>query len=103
MTIQILKSKIKNIKVTRGTIDYDGTICLPLDLMEAANIKEHEQVEVINSVNGNRQCLFVKESDSVIVPFTLAGVGHTISIMSTVTVPLDEPFNDPIIKDYSKE
>ena len=101
MTTKVLKSKINNLLVSRGTIFYDGSICLPKDLMESANLMEHEKVEVINIKNGNRETLFVRESEDVVVPFKLAAVGSIITVMSTVTVPIDEYHNQPLIVDLN--
>lgn len=50
----MLKSKIHRAKVTEANINYSGSITIDRDLLEAANIYEHERVQVVNVTNGAR-------------------------------------------------
>jgi aspartate 1-decarboxylase len=50
----MLKSKIHRATVTGSDLNYVGSITIPTDLLEAANILEHEQVHVVNVTNGAR-------------------------------------------------
>lgn len=52
--IQILKSKVHRATVTEANIDYVGSLTMDLDLMEAANMIEHEKIQVVNVNNGER-------------------------------------------------
>jgi len=54
MLIEILKSKIHRAVVTEANINYVGSITIDEDLMNAANIIEHEKVQVVNINNGER-------------------------------------------------
>lgn len=54
MLIQLLKSKIQELVVSESSTDYPGSICLPEELMKAANIRQFELVYVNNKTNGNR-------------------------------------------------
>ncbi len=54
MQIQVLKSKIHRVKVTEANLNYIGSLSIDLDLMEAANIIEHEKVQIVNMNNGER-------------------------------------------------
>jgi aspartate 1-decarboxylase len=54
MFIEILKSKIHRVFVTEVNINYQGSITIDEDLMDAANIVEHEKVQVLNYNNGER-------------------------------------------------
>ena len=54
MYIEILKSKIHRVTVTRANLNYIGSITVDRDLMEAAGIFEGEKVSVVNVSNGNR-------------------------------------------------
>jgi aspartate 1-decarboxylase len=54
MFIEILKSKIHKAFVTEVNINYQGSITIDEDLMDAANIVEHEKVQVLNYNNGER-------------------------------------------------
>ena len=52
--IQILKSKVHRATVTEANIDYVGSFTMDADLMEAANMLEHEKIQVVNVNNGER-------------------------------------------------
>lgn len=54
MFIRILKSKIHRVKVTEADLNYVGSITIDEDLMDAANLMEHENVDVLNVNNGER-------------------------------------------------
>jgi aspartate 1-decarboxylase len=54
MFIEILKSKIHRVFVTEVNINYQGSITIDEDLMDAANLVEHEKVQVLNYNNGER-------------------------------------------------
>ena len=49
-----LKSKIHRATVTESNIDYAGSLTIDSALMELADIKEFEQVHVLNLKNGER-------------------------------------------------
>lgn len=59
MSINILKSKIHTVKVTEANVDYNGSITVDADLLDAANIKKYEQVYINNAVNGSRIMTYV--------------------------------------------
>jgi len=48
------KSKIHRARVTEANLNYEGSVTLDADLMEAADILPHEQVQVLNVMNGQR-------------------------------------------------
>lgn len=50
----ILKSKIHRAHVTETDIDYEGSIAIDQNIMEAADILPFEQVQVLNLNNGAR-------------------------------------------------
>ena len=54
MQIQILKSKIHRVVVTEANLNYVGSLTLDEDLMDAANLIEHEKIQVVNVNNGER-------------------------------------------------
>ena len=51
--IEMLKSKIHRATVTDANLNYEGSITICSELMEAANIREYEKVSVVNLHNGN--------------------------------------------------
>ncbi len=54
MVIEILKSKIHRAVVTQADLHYQGSITIDEDLMDAANMIEHEKVHIVNVNNGER-------------------------------------------------
>lgn len=54
MQIEILKSKVHRVVVTEANLSYVGSLTLDEDLMDAANMIEHEKITVVNANNGER-------------------------------------------------
>jgi aspartate 1-decarboxylase len=50
----MLKSKVHRATVTGSDLNYVGSITMDSDLLEAADIREHELVHVLDIDNGNR-------------------------------------------------
>ncbi|WP_194421234.1 aspartate 1-decarboxylase [Microbacterium abyssi] len=50
----MLKSKIHRATITGSDLNYVGSITIDADLLEAADILEHEQVHVLDVDNGAR-------------------------------------------------
>ena len=59
----ILKSKVKKLFISSSSIHYNGSIALPDEIIEAANLKIFEQVHVNNLTNGNRIITYVIRSN----------------------------------------
>ena len=54
MNRTMLKSKIHRCRITGSDLNYVGSITVDPDLLEAADILEHEQVAVVDVDNGAR-------------------------------------------------
>lgn len=54
MWIEILKSKIHRATVTDANLNYEGSITIDEDLIDAASMRVHEKVAVVNNNNGER-------------------------------------------------
>jgi aspartate 1-decarboxylase len=50
----LLKGKIHRATVTDRSLDYEGSITIDEDLMDAVGLLPHEQVQVYNVSNGQR-------------------------------------------------
>ncbi len=50
----VFKSKIHRATVTEANLDYEGSISVDQDLLDAADILENEQVHVWDVTNGTR-------------------------------------------------
>ena len=54
MQIQILKSKVHRAVITEANLNYVGSLTLDENLMDAANMIEHEKIQIVNVNNGER-------------------------------------------------
>jgi aspartate 1-decarboxylase len=54
MNRTMLKSKIHRCRITDSDLHYVGSITVDEDLLDAADIREHEQVHVVDVDNGAR-------------------------------------------------
>lgn len=54
MQIEILKSKVHRAVITEANLNYVGSLTLDENLMEAANMIEHEKIHIVNVNNGER-------------------------------------------------
>lgn len=97
MKIQILKSKIHRAKVTQAELNYVGSITLDEDLMEAANLIENEQVQVLNIANGERFETYVIKGERGSQTVCLNGpaarkvqVGDLVIVVSYASMDFEE-------------
>lgn len=70
MQLTLLKGKLHGATVTDANLNYEGSIGIPRDLMDAAGLLPHEQVDVLNFANGARLTTYVLEYP--------AGSGHIV-------------------------
>ncbi len=54
MRLTAFKSKIHRVRVTEADLNYEGSVTVDADLLDAADILVHEQVQVLNVMNGER-------------------------------------------------
>jgi aspartate 1-decarboxylase len=54
MHITLLKSKLHHARVTHSELEYEGSCAIDGRLLEAAHIREYEQIQIYNLDNGER-------------------------------------------------
>jgi aspartate 1-decarboxylase len=59
----MMKSKIHRARVTDLNIDYEGSVTVDRNLMQAADILPYEQVHVLNVNNGERFSTYAIEGE----------------------------------------
>lgn len=64
--LHLFKAKIHRATVTHADLDYEGSVTISGELMDAAGIVEHEQVHIWNVTRGTR-----------LVTYTLRGDDHS--------------------------
>jgi len=50
----MLKSKLHRVRVTHSELDYEGSCAIDETLLEAADIREYQQIDIYNVNNGER-------------------------------------------------
>jgi aspartate 1-decarboxylase len=65
----MLKSKLHRVHVTHSELGYEGSCAIDETLLEAANIREYEQIHIYNVTNGERFSTYaiLGERDSGII------------------------------------
>lgn len=58
----LFKSKIHRAVLTGADLEYEGSVAIDRDLLEAADLVPHEKVQVLNLENGSRLETYVIEA-----------------------------------------
>ena len=97
MQIELLKSKIHRVKVTEADINYVGSITIDEDILDAANMLDHEKVSVVNVNNGERLETYIIKGERGSGVICLNGpaarkcqVGDIVIIISYCTMDFEE-------------
>ncbi len=59
MQRHLMKSKIHRATITSADLHYEGSLTVDEDLLDAADLLEHEEVQVVNVNNGARFSTYV--------------------------------------------
>ena len=96
----ILKSKIHRAKVTEADLNYEGSITIDRNLMDAAGLLPYEKVDIYNITNGERFSTYVIEGERGSGTICLNGaaarkvqVGDLVIIACYVTMTEEEARN----------
>lgn len=54
MQLTLLKAKLHQARVTHSELEYEGSCAIDSDLLDAAGIREYEQIHIYNLANGER-------------------------------------------------
>ncbi len=102
--IEILKSKIHRATVTETSLDYEGSITIDRNLMDAAGLVQYEAVEVYNITFGTRFKTYAIEGrrGSGLICINgaaarLASVGDLVIVVSFRFVDEDAERPEPVI------
>ena len=96
-----LKSKIHRATVTESNLDYVGSLTIDACLMELADIKEYEQIQVLNITNGNRLTTYAisgKRNSGIIC--TNGAASHQIKKGDLVIIVSYTQLNEEEIKNF---
>lgn len=82
----LLKSKIHRATLTGTDLDYEGSIAIDLDLLDAADILPGEQVQVLNLNNGERLITYAIEAPAGSGTMMLNGPAARLAVPGDVVI-----------------
>ncbi len=92
--IHLFKSKLHRATVTHADLEYEGSVTISAELLDAAKIREHEQVHIWNVTRGTRMVTYALrgDEDSGVVCINgaaahLASPGDKVIISTFAEVP----------------
>ncbi len=84
----MLKSKIHRARVTQVNVDYEGSITIDKNLMEAADLLPYERVDVLNINNGARFGTYVIEGNRGSGQICLNGAAARLAAKQNILIIL---------------
>ncbi len=97
----MLRAKIHRAAVTQRDLKYEGSCGIDEDLLDAANIREFEKIELYNVNNGERFSTFAirgeRGSGEISLNGAAARLAHLGDLMIICTYA---PLSEPIVKTY---
>ena len=100
MLVTLMKAKLHRATVTQADLDYEGSIAIDMDLLDAAGIYPHEQVDVLNITNGARFTTYAIEAPRGSRMFGINGAaarlaekGDPIIVIAYCQMPAEEARN----------
>lgn len=108
MLFNFLKSKIHHGVITEANVDYEGSLTVDVELMEACGMRPYERVTVVDLSNGNRFDTYLIEGQrgSRVMcanggAALLTSVGNPVIVMCYALVSqqdLDDGFKPNVIR-----
>ena len=62
MLLTMMKAKLHRATVTQADLEYEGSIAIDRDLLDASGILPHERVDVLNITTGDRFTTYAIEA-----------------------------------------
>lgn len=82
----MLKSKIHRATVTHVNLDYEGSITIDPELMDAADLYPFEKVEIFNINNGARFSTYVIEGERGSGVIGLNGAAARLAVVKDLVI-----------------
>jgi aspartate 1-decarboxylase len=100
MLLTMLKAKLHRATVTGADIDYEGSIAIDRDLLDASGLLPHEQVDVLNISTGGRFTTYAIEAPRGSREIAVNGAaarlvekGDKVIIVAYCQIPADQARN----------
>ena len=84
----VLKSKIHRARLTGTDLDYEGSIAIDRDLLDAADMLPGEQVHVLNLNNGERMVTYAIEAPAGSRTIALNGPAARLGLIGDLVIVL---------------
>jgi len=100
----MLKSKLHRVRVTHSELHYEGSCAIDETLLEAADIREYQQIEIYNVTNGERFTTYAirAERDSGIISVNGAAA-HKASPGDIVIIAAYAVYNEIELQKYAPQ
>jgi aspartate 1-decarboxylase len=101
MQINMLKAKIHRATVTQVELDYEGSCAIDETLLEAAQIREYEQIHIYNITSGTRFVTYAirAERDSGVISVNGAAA-HKASVGDLVIIAAYAGMDEAVADQY---
>lgn len=93
MLIPVLRAKIHRARVTDANLNYEGSIAIARDLLDATGIRVYERVQVVNLNNGERFETYVIEGKPG--EMCLNGPAARLGLPGDIVIVLAYAYADP--------
>ena len=100
----MLKSKLHRVHVTHAELYYEGSCAIDATLLEAADIKEYEQISIYNVTNGERFSTYaiLGERDSGIISVNGAAA-HKANVGDILIIASYANYDEAELSDFNPQ
>lgn len=88
----MLRSKLHRVRLTGTLLEYEGSIAIDEDLIDAADMLPNEQVQVLNMANGARFTTYIIKAER----------GSGTVLLNGPAARLGEPGDEVIVLTYGE-
>jgi aspartate 1-decarboxylase len=102
MIITVCKGKIHRATVTEADLNYEGSLTVDMDLVDAAGMVPYEKVHVVNVNNGNRFETYIIEGERGSGTICLNGAAARLGMKGdkVIIITYGQVDSEKLPKDY---
>lgn len=86
MHITLLKSKLHRAIVTHSELGYEGSCAIDSDILDLANIREYEQIQIYNVNNGARFTTYAIRAEAGSKTFSVNGAAARLACVGDLII-----------------
>jgi aspartate 1-decarboxylase len=86
MHITLLKSKLHRATVTHSELGYEGSCAIDSDILDLANIREYEQIQIYNVNNGARFTTYAIRAEAGSKTFSVNGAAARLACVGDLII-----------------